>query len=72
LNGDERLGEEIRSLSTADVAPRLLVCLDGTEPLNDLRRSAAGGVTLPPPVLVDIADREAALTEIAAAMDAAA
>ena len=71
LNGDERFRDEARLLLTLDVTPRLIVCVKGTETLEDLRRSVPDGVSVPPPVLVDIADREAALTEIAAAMDAA-
>jgi 2-amino-4-hydroxy-6-hydroxymethyldihydropteridine diphosphokinase len=72
LTGDERFLDEGRNLLTLDVKPRLIVCLEGIETLRILRRTGPYGTSLPSPVLVDIADREAALTEIAAAMDAAA
>jgi 2-amino-4-hydroxy-6-hydroxymethyldihydropteridine diphosphokinase len=68
----DRLREAIRRQAASDVTPRLIVSLDGNDAPADLRRAAPEWVTLPPVVVVNIADREAALMEIAAALDAAA
>jgi hypothetical protein len=72
LPGDESLRTDLRQRLSSDVTPRLVVSLDGLDGLVELRRQAPDVVVLPPVVLVDIADREAALMEIAAALDAAA
>lgn len=68
----EQIRERLRHCSTWDVTPRVLVSLDGYDAPAGLRRAAPDFVTLPPVVVVNIADREAALIEIAAALDAAA
>lgn len=72
LDGDEDFEAEIDRQIMLDVTPRLIVSLDGIDPLRNLRRAAPDWITLPPIVAIDIADREAALTEIAAALEAAA
>jgi 2-amino-4-hydroxy-6-hydroxymethyldihydropteridine diphosphokinase len=67
----DRFRSEATALLSSEVTPRLVVGLGGFAAARDLRRIAPELVTLPPWVAVDVADREAALTEIAAALDAA-
>jgi 2-amino-4-hydroxy-6-hydroxymethyldihydropteridine diphosphokinase len=67
----ERLVAALPRCLTPNVAPRLIVCVGPTSAALELRQAAPEWITLPPLVAVDIADREAALMEIAAALQAA-
>jgi 2-amino-4-hydroxy-6-hydroxymethyldihydropteridine diphosphokinase len=64
-------GEAQRRLAL-DVTPRLILSLDPIDSLEQLHRTVPDLITLPPVVFIHIADREAALIEIAAALEAAA
>lgn len=67
----DRFRDEAAKLLTPGVTPRLVVALDGGAAAYEWHRRVPELVVLPPLVAVDIADREAALTEIAAALNAA-
>lgn len=77
LDGDPaaqaRFRDAARQLLTIGVTPRLVVGLDRDphDAPRNLHRTDPQTVVLPPLVAVDIADRETALNEIAAALSAA-
>jgi hypothetical protein len=71
-DGDENFGVAARRELTPDVLPRLIVSLEAVDTLRSFHQSAPELITLPPVVEIDVADREAALTEIVAALEAAA